>query len=59
MKALTQAMQQTKETKGTYRYDVTPHDPAAPFTCLYIRKGALEGEEVPRVINVTVKWEEQ
>ncbi len=48
MKPITVTLEQSKETKGTYRFDAP--DPNAPVTSIYVRKSAFEGGAIPKRI---------
>ncbi len=57
MKPITVTFEQTKETKGTYRFD-SPN-PDAPITSVYVRKSAFGGGSVPKRIVLTVAEAEE
>lgn len=52
MKPITVTLEQSKETKGTYRFD-SP-DPNAAITSIYVRKSAFDGGAVPKRLVLTI-----
>lgn len=56
MKPISVTLEQSKETKGTYRFD-SP-DPNAHITSIYMRKSAFGNEPIPNRIVLTVQQEE-
>jgi hypothetical protein len=55
VKPISVALEKSKETKGTYRFD-SP-DPNAAITSVYVRKSAFDGGAVPKRIALTVQEE--
>ena len=55
MKSISVALEKSKETKGTYRFD-SP-DPNTLSTSAYMRKSAFDSGAVPKRIVLTVQEE--
>ena len=53
MKATTVVLNQTKETKTTFRFDADAPD--AVVTSVYVKKQAFEGAPVPRQISLRIE----
>jgi hypothetical protein len=53
VKPISVTLEQSKETKGTYRFDYP--DPNASITSIYVRKSAFGSEPVPKRIVLTVQ----
>ena len=57
MKPISVTSEQSKETKGTCRFDSA--DPNAAITSVYVRKSAFDGGAVPKRIVLTLAEAEE